>query len=209
MEGRSLVFNVDLGNYDGISPTLQPTLLQLLSLLSVLLLLLLIYGLRSLRLKLSLLGRVGDKEALGTKGRTKEADKVGFLQNEKRSWWLIEAVVGNDEEERVQVDGHSTSNSRGGYVDCTQSARWSFQNPQLSLAHVQSTIQRQPIPVLRQHPPPLSMAKLIMSRHAHPPRRPRSLPPSSSPHQPPENVCSHVPQHATRFPSRLSSHVEV
>jgi hypothetical protein len=75
-EGRGPVFNVDLGNYEGISATIQPTLLQFLSLLSVLLLLLLIYWLRSLRLKLSLLGRLGDKEASGTRGHTKEVDKV-------------------------------------------------------------------------------------------------------------------------------------
>jgi len=207
-EGRGHVFNLDIGNYDGISPTIQPTLLQLLSLLSVLLLLLLIYGLRSLRLKLSLLGKLGDKEALGAKGRTKESDKVGLLRSEKRNWWLIEAVVGNDEEERVQVDGRSVAKSQG-YIDFDQSARWSFQDPQLSLAHAQSTLQRQTILALRQQPPPLSMAKLIMSRHANPPRRPRSPPAVSSPHRTSENVCAHVPQHVTRPPSRLSSHVEV
>jgi len=203
-EGRGHVFNVDLGNYDDLTPTLHFTLLQLLSLVSVLLLLLLIYGLRSLRLKLSSLGRLCDKEALGTKSSTKEVERVGFLKDEKRSWWWIEAVVGTDEEERPQLDGHATATSHT-YADGAKLARWSFQNAQQSLVRAQQTMsQGQPMPTLRQQPPPLSMAKLIMSRHAYPPRRPR-LPPAHSNHHNSQNLS----QHASRPPSRLSSHVEV
>lgn len=156
MDGRGHM-PVDF-DYDDLRPTLHLTLLQLLSLFAVLSLLLLIYGLRSLRVKLSLLGRVGDKEALGTKHVAKQTEQDFGNTDEKRSWWWIDAVVGTDEEERVQVVDEHADTSR--YVDGTQLARWSSRQSQ---SHVQ------PIPMRPQAPPPVSMAKLIMSRHVRSP----------------------------------------
>lgn len=146
-------------DYDDLRPTLHLTLLQLLSLFAVLSLILLIYGLRSLRLKLSLLGRAGDKEALGTKSSTQETEKDIGNTDEKRNWWWIDAVVGTDEEERVQVDD-DTDSSR--YADGAKLTRWSSRQ---SHSNVQTTQLAHSIPMRPQTPPPVSMAKLIMSRH--------------------------------------------
>lgn len=197
---------VDFGDYDDLRPTLHLTLLQLLSLFSILLLLLLVYGLRCLRLKLSLLGRFSDKEAWGTKNAAKQTEResVKLLNDEKRSWWWIDAVVGTDEEERVRVDEHAAM--PGQHAHPGKFPRWSFKNLQQPYAHVQTTQQEQPIPVhVPRQLPPISMAKLIMSRHAYPPRRPRS-PPTPSNNQAPQNSSSHAPQ---RSSSRLGSNVDV
>jgi len=197
---------LDFGDYDDLRPTLHLTLLQLLSLFSILFLLLLVYGLRCLRLKLSSLGRFADKEALGSKIATNQIDKGSTqLVNEgNKGWWWIDAVVGKDEDERVQVDERAVTPRQ--YPHGTRLARWSFRALQQPDPHVQTIQYQQTIPI--HVPPPISMAKLIMSRHAHPPRRPRSSLTTSN-NQVPQNSSSYAPQHASRSPSRLGSYIEV
>jgi len=183
-------------DYDDLRPTLHLTVLQLLSLFAVLSLILLIYGLRSLRLKLSLLGRAGDKEALETKSSKQETEKHAG-NSEKRNWWWIDAVVGTDEEERVQVVDDTDSSH---YADGAKLTRWSSRQSQ---SYVQTTQLAHSIPMRPQTPPPVSMAKLIMSRHAHAPRRPRSPPKNST-----QQTSQDSSHYASRNPSRLSAYVE-
>lgn len=182
-------------------PELCPTYVQLLSLCAALLFCLLLHVVRSLRLSRAGISStssssgltVGDKELCQPQEEGKLSEKLAPQSSSEsapgRGWWWVDALLGRDaeEDEAVANAAHSM------VIQTHHQLVWPGQNnlgvegDKNSIPYYQPRQQRQPI----------SMAKLIMSRHAQPPRRPRS-PPKPTPQ--PTTTQPH-----SRPPSRLAS----
>ncbi|KAF9648243.1 hypothetical protein BDM02DRAFT_2332632 [Thelephora ganbajun] len=162
------------------STEFRPTYVHLLSLCAALLFCLLLHVVRSLRLSgagtsptSSSCGlAVGDKELCEPPEESQLLEKSApqSLSGSvpRRGWWWVDALLGRDaeEEEAVANAAHSM------VVHTHHQLAWPVQDDPVLQGHRNSILYYQP----RQQRPPISMAKLIMSRHAHPPRRPRSPP---------------------------------
>lgn len=163
--------SIDFERSSGLwKPTeFRPTYVQLLSLCAVFLFCLLLHVLRSMRLS-----RVGTNStssscglAVGDKGLCEPQEQAQLAEKStlqslsagapRRGWWWVDALLGRDSEEEEAV----ANAARSTVIQAHHQLVWSVHND------LEVHGYRNPIPYYqpRQQRPPISMAKLIMSRH--------------------------------------------
>ena len=146
-----------------------PTYVQLLLLCAAFLLCLLLHVARSLRLHKTGAGStsstsgltVGDKEFCEPREESQLSEK-SIPQSPpesapKRGWWWVDALLGRDAEEEDTL----TNAARSMVIQTHQQLVWPVQNNPGVQGYGNPIPYYQP----RQQRPPISMAKLIMSRH--------------------------------------------
>ena len=150
-------------------PEFRPTYVQLLSLSAILFFFLLLHVVRSLRLSRADASStssscplsIADKELCKPQEEGQLSEKSALespsANSPARGWWWVDALLGRDGEEDEAI-AHA---ARSMVIQTHNQLGWSEQ--------IDPRIQpdRNPIPYvqLRQQRPPISMAKLIMSRH--------------------------------------------
>lgn len=148
---------------------IRPTYVQVLLLCAVLLFCLLARVLKSLRLSSradtsttlsSCRSTIGDKELCEPQKECQLSEKSAVQSSPasapERGWWWVDALLGRDaDEEAAASAAHSM-------VTQTHNQLVSHVQNDPELQGYKDTI---PFPQLRQQRPPISMAKLIMSRH--------------------------------------------
>jgi len=177
---------VDFGRSPGpwIPTGLHSTYVQLLLLCVALLFCLMLHVVRSLCLSRagatstsSSCGlAIGDKEICEPREENQVSEKSAPQSfpagAPRRGWWWVDALLGRDSEEEEAA----ANAARSMIIQTHHQLVWPVQDDP-GVREYRSSI---PYYQLRQQRPPISMAKLIMSRHAHPPRRPRSPPKPST-----------------------------
>jgi len=171
-----------------------------LSLCGVLLFCLLLHVVRSLRLHRAVTGSassscrltVGDKELCEPLEESQPLEKSALSENAPSGGWRwVDALLGRDTEEEEAV----ANAARSMIIQTHHQLAWPAQDSPAAGGY------KNPMPYQQQRRqqqrPPISMAKLIMSRHAHPPRRPRSPPKPTT--------TTPMTQLQSRPPSRLAS----
>lgn len=204
----------------------HPTYVQLLLLCAVLFFLVLVHVLRSFRLSRAGTGctlpscrlTVEDKELYEHQNEYQLSEKSAPQSSSEsapgRGYWWVDALLGRDVEEEAIANA-----ARSMVIETHHQLAFPVQNDPELQGYKDSILYHPP----RQQRPPISMAKLIMSRHvrspripfdisvtdlsrhfhnrpaqAHPPRRPRS-PPKPTP------TTATTTQPHSRPPSRLAS----
>lgn len=162
---------IDLERSSGLwTPTdFHPTYVQLLSLCAALLFCLLLHVVRSLRLPRagtsptsSSCGlAVGDKALCEPQEQNQLAEKSTSQSSSAsapRRWWWVDVLVGRDTEEEEAV----ANAARSMVIQSHHQLVWPVQKNEPRVRGYRSPI---PYHQPRQQRPPISMAKLIMSRH--------------------------------------------
>jgi hypothetical protein len=152
-----------------VPPEFRPTYVQLLLLCVVLMFCVLLHVVRSLRLSRvdasstsSSCGlTIGDKELCepqeDDQSPEKSIQQSRSANEPTRGWWWVDALLGRDGEE----DEATASAARSMVIHTHQQLVWPVQNDPEIRGHKNPMPYYQP----RQQKPPISMAKLIMSRH--------------------------------------------
>ncbi|KAF9781102.1 hypothetical protein BJ322DRAFT_1079055 [Thelephora terrestris] len=177
----------------------RPTYVQLSLLCAALVFCVLLHVVRSLcfsRAKTSSTSSsltVGDKEFCEPQEEGQPSEKSAphslSASAPGRGWWWVDALLGRD----VEEDEAAANAARSMVFQNHNRLVWPVQNDPEARGYKNSTPCYQP----REPRPPISMAKLIMSRHANPPRRPRSPPKPTA--------TTATPQPHSRPASRLAS----
>jgi hypothetical protein len=146
----------------------RPTYVQLLSLCAVLVLCMLLHVVRSLRLSRAAISStssscgltIGDKELCEPHAEDQLSEKLPPSSSASapgRGWWWVDALLGRDTEE----DEAAANAAHSMVIQTHHQLIWSVQDDPGVREYRDSIPCYQP----RQQRPPISMAKLIMSRH--------------------------------------------